>query len=345
MTGLEIAALTKHFGDHRVLDEVSIHVDAGAIVAVLGPSGGGKTTLLRVIAGFLDPDAGSVSFGDRTLVSGDRGIAPQRRGVGYVPQEGALFPHLDVAANIAFGIRGAARRDFDVDTMLALVDLPASLRTRHPHELSGGQQQRVALARALAPRPDIVLLDEPFSSLDAGLRLETGQAVAQALRAAGATAVLVTHDQGEALALADQVAVLQDGRVAQVASPADLYRSPATPAVAAFVGAVVTLDADVDGDLASCALGRVAVPSGGPQGACRLMVRPEHLVLSPDGANGTPARVVAISYFGHDATVDLVLVDQEITLQARVPGATVPSVDDLLAVSIDGPAAVVVDAP
>jgi iron(III) transport system ATP-binding protein len=341
MTGLEIAGLTKHFGDHRVLDEVSIQVDTGAMLAVLGPSGGGKTTLLRIIAGFLDPDAGSVSFGGRTLVSGGRGIAPQRRGVGYVPQEGALFPHLDVAANIAFGIRGAARRDFDVDTMLALVDLPATLRTRHPHELSGGQQQRVALARALAPRPDIVLLDEPFSSLDAGLRLETGEAVAHALRAAGTTAVLVTHDQGEALALADQVAVLQDGRVAQVASPADLYRSPATPAVAAFVGAVVTLDAEVTGDVASCALGKVAVPPGGPQGACRIMVRPEHLVLSPARSNGTPARVVAVSYFGHDATVDLVLLDQEIAVQARVPGAAVPAVEDLLSVSIGGPIAVV----
>ncbi|WP_332665549.1 ABC transporter ATP-binding protein [Aeromicrobium sp.] len=344
MSGLEIAGLTKYFGDLLVLDDVSIDVEAGAILAVLGPSGGGKTTLLRIIAGFLDPDAGSVSFGGRTLVRDGRGVPPQRRGVGYVPQEGALFPHLDVAANIAFGIRGAARRGFDVNTMLALVDLPAALRSRFPHELSGGQQQRVALARALAPRPDIVLLDEPFSSLDAGLRLETGQAVAHALRAAGATAVLVTHDQGEALALADQVAVLQGGRVAQVASPADLYRSPATPAVAAFVGAVVTLDADVSGDLASCALGKVTVPAGGPQGACRLMIRPEHLVLSPDPADGAPARVVHVSFFGHDATVELVLIDQELTLQVRVPGAAVPEIDDLLSVSIGGPVAVVAGA-
>lgn len=341
MSGLEITGLTKYFGAHLVLDDVSIDVDAGAILAVLGPSGGGKTTLLRIIAGFLDPDAGSVAFDGRTLVSGGRGIPPQRRGVGYVPQEGALFPHLDVADNIAFGVRGAARRDFDVETMLTLVDLPAALCSRFPHELSGGQQQRVALARALAPRPDIVLLDEPFSSLDAGLRLETGQAVAHALRAAGTTAVLVTHDQGEALALADQVAVLQAGRVAQVASPADLYRSPATPAVAAFVGAVVTLEAEVSGDVASCALGKVTVPPNGPQGACRIMIRPEHLVLSPPRADGASARVVGVSYFGHDATVDLVLVDQELPLQARVQGATVPTVDDLLSVSIGGPIAVV----
>ena len=344
MTGLEITGLTKHFGDHRVLDDVSIAIEPGAILAVLGPSGGGKTTLLRIIAGFLAPDAGNVSFAGRALVSGGRGIPPQRRGVGYVPQEGALFPHLDVAANIAFGIRGAARREFDVDTLLSLVDLPATLRTRFPHELSGGQQQRVALARALAPRPDIVLLDEPFSSLDAGLRLETGQAVAQALRAAGTTALLVTHDQGEALALADQVAVLQAGRVAQVASPTDLYRSPATPAVAAFVGAVVTLDAEVAGDAASCALGKVTVPAGSPQGACRIMIRPEHLVLSAGPANGTAARVVGVSFFGHDATVDLVLIDEEIPLQARVSGAMVPAVDDLLSVSIGGPVAVVGDA-
>ena len=344
MTGLEITGVSKSFGDHLVLDDVSIQVDEGAILAVLGPSGGGKTTLLRVIAGFLDPDRGSVSFGGRTLVSGRRGLPPQRRGVGYVPQEGALFPHLDVAANIAFGIRGASRRDFDVDTMLALVDLPTGLRSRFPHELSGGQQQRVALARALAPRPGIVLLDEPFSSLDAGLRLETGQAVAQALRAAGTTAVLVTHDQGEALALADQVAVLQAGRVAQVASPAELYRSPATPAVAAFVGAVVTLDAEVTGDLASCALGKVTVPSGSPQGAGHIMIRPEHLVLSPDRTAGAPARVVAVSFFGHDATVELVLIDQELPVQVRVSGASVPAVDDLVSVSIGGPVAVVAGA-
>ena len=341
MTGLEITGLTKHFDDHLVLDDVSIRTEAGDILAVLGPSGGGKTTLLRIIAGFLEPDAGSVAFGGRTLVSDGRGIPPQRRGVGYVPQEGALFPHLDVAANISFGIRGAARRDFDVDTLLALVDLPSAVRHRFPHELSGGQQQRVALARALAPRPDIVLLDEPFSSLDAGLRLETGQAVAQALRAAGTTALLVTHDQGEALALADQVAVLQGGRVTQMASPTDLYRSPATPEVAAFVGAVVTLDAEVSGDVASCALGKVAVPPGGPQGASRILIRPEHLVLSSDAAGGTPARVVGVSFFGHDATVDLVLLDQEIPLQARVAGADVPAVADLLWVSIAGPVAVV----
>jgi ABC-type Fe3+/spermidine/putrescine transport system ATPase subunit len=164
MSGLAISGISKSFGERRVLDEIDLDIAAGSVVAVLGPSGGGKTTLLRIIAGFLDADSGSIDLAGSRLVDNGRGIPPQHRRIGYVPQEGALFPHLDVAANIAFGIRGAARRSFDVDGLLALVDLDPSLKRRHPHELSGGQQQRVALARALAPEPGVVLLDERSSS-------------------------------------------------------------------------------------------------------------------------------------------------------------------------------------
>ena len=220
MTALTIRGLAKAFDATPVLTGVDLDVPAESLTAVLGPSGCGKTTLLRLVAGFLRPDAGTIAFGEEVVAGPGRFVTPQRRRVGYVPQEGALFPHLDVAGNIAFGLPGRARRSRDrLAELLDLVGLDARLAGQYPHELSGGQQQRVALARALAPRPSVVLLDEPFSSLDAGLRESTGRAVAEVLRSARATAVLVTHDQGEALSLADQVAVMRAGRFLQVASP------------------------------------------------------------------------------------------------------------------------------
>ncbi len=263
MTSLSLRGVTKTYGPTRVLEGIDLEVPARSITAVLGPSGCGKTTLLRIVAGFTNPDAGTVTFGDTTVVGAGRAVPPQRRHVGYVPQEGALFPHLDVAANITFGLpQGQRRKPARVDELLALVGLDDSLRTRYPHELSGGQQQRVALARALAPRPAVVLLDEPFSSLDAGLREVTARAVIAALRAADATAVLVTHDQSEALSLSDQVAVMREGRLAQTDEPAALYRSPVDIGVATFVGGAVLLPATMHGGAARCALGDLAVSTG-----------------------------------------------------------------------------------
>lgn len=341
MSGLRINGVSKSFGDQLVLDQVDLEIPNGSIVAALGPSGGGKTTLLRIIAGFLDADAGSISLGGTSLVAGGRGIPPQHRGIGYVPQEGALFPHLNVAANIAFGVRG---RHFDVDEMLALVDLDPSLKSRFPHELSGGQQQRVALARALAPRPSMVLMDEPFSSLDAGLRVETGKAVIRALRAADATAILVTHDQDEALALADQVAVMRDGRIAQLASPEELYRAPVDAAVAGFVGSVVILPAAISGQVASTALGDISVPAGSSQGTAQVLVRPEQLVLGAANA-GVRAIIEDVSFFGHDATIRLTLADSALTVEARVPGTDVPAVGDAVGITIRGAGSVLEVAP
>lgn len=341
MSGLKISGVSKSFGDQLVLDQVDLEIPNGSIVAALGPSGGGKTTLLRIIAGFLDADAGSISLGGTSLVSAGRGIPPQHRGIGYVPQEGALFPHLTVAANIAFGVRG---RHFDVDEMLALVDLNSSLKRRFPHELSGGQQQRVALARALAPRPSMVLMDEPFSSLDAGLRVETGKAVIRALRAADATAILVTHDQDEALALADQVAVMRDGRIAQLASPEELYRAPVDAAVAGFVGSVVILPAVISGQTASTPLGDIGIPAGTSHGTAQVLVRPEQLVLgAADG--GVRAIVEDVSFFGHDATIRLTLVDSGLNVEARVPGTDVPAVGDAVGITIRGAGSVFGAAP
>jgi len=334
VTGLRVRGVRKSFGDVLVLDGVDLDVARGDVLAALGASGGGKTTLLRVIAGFLTADEGEVSFGDADFVVGGTGVAPQRRHVGYVPQEGALFPHLDVRSNIVFGLARSVRRSYDLAELLRLVDLPAGLAARYPHELSGGQQQRVALARALAPGPQLVLLDEPFSSLDAGLRVETGEAVMQALRSVGATAVLVTHDQDEALALADQVAIVRDGRVAQSAAPTDLYSSPANVDVASFVGDIVSLPAHIRGGVATCGLGDVKVGPDATAGNAVLLVRPENLRLV-EVNEGTPARVVAVRFFGHDALVSL-STDDAAALTARVRGSDVPAVGSTIGVRISG---------
>ena len=241
---LEVTGLRVSYAGHEVLHGVDLRVGAG-VTAVLGPSGCGKTTLLRVVAGFVAPAAGRVVVGGRQVAGGGRPVPPRERGIGYVPQEGALFPHLSVAANIAFGLPRAERRGPRVAELLDLVELPRTLADRHPHQLSGGQQQRVALARALAPHPALVLLDEPFSSLDAGLRDSTGRAVVRALLASGAAALLVTHDQREALSLADEVAVMSQGAFLQVASPDLLCREPAGPEVAAFLGRAGLVDGEV----------------------------------------------------------------------------------------------------
>lgn len=313
---LSISAVHKAFGEQQVLSGVNLEVPAGAIVAVLGPSGCGKTTLLRLIAGFDSLDAGSISIDGQVVATRGDGntvsVPPERRRVGVVPQEGALFPHLDVAGNVGFGLRrgrGAAR----VAEVLEMVGL-AGYQRKRPNELSGGQQQRVALARALAPQPSLVLLDEPFASLDAALRGKVRDEVFDVLRAAGATAVLVTHDQQEALSVADQVAVLLDGRIAQMGEPTELYNAPAGLAVATFVGDAVVLRGEANGRQVVCALGTLPQVAGGPQaGAVDVVLRPEHFVVDAlgegeirDGA-GLRGTVVGRAFFGHDGMVRVAL--------------------------------------
>jgi iron(III) transport system ATP-binding protein len=341
MIALTITGVIKRFGETPVLGGIDLEVPAQSLTAILGPSGCGKTTLLRLVAGFADPDDGVIAFDGKPVFQPGRSTPPQRRRVGYVPQEGALFPHLDVDANITFGLPRAARRSRDrVDELLALVDLDHDVRRRYPHELSGGQQQRVALARALAPRPSIVLLDEPFASLDAGLREGTGRAVAQALRAAGATGVLVTHDQGEALSLADQVAVMREGRLVQVGAPDDVYASPVDTGVAEFVGAAVVLPAVVRGEVADCVLGPIQVKQGSARGAVQALIRPEQVELRADGSlGGVPARVVEVSYFGHDAAVRLDLMAATPAapqIVARVIGGDAPAPGSVVHLAVRG---------
>jgi iron(III) transport system ATP-binding protein len=336
MTALTLSGVTKAFGSTPVLTGVDLHVPARTLTAVLGPSGCGKTTLLRLVAGFDEPDSGTIALAGEVVAGAGRSRPPQRRRVGYVPQEGALFPHLSVAANVGFGLPRKDRGADRVTELLELVGLDPALAARHPHELSGGQQQRVALARALAPRPSVVLLDEPFSSLDAGLRESTRRAVADALVAAEATAVLVTHDQAEALSLADQVAVMRQGRLVQLDAPENVYRSPSDAGVAGFVGEAVLLPASVSAGYATCELGSLPV-RGTVSGPARVLLRPEQLVLSAHGP-GVEARVRDVSYFGHDAAVRLELLPGGTQVLARVAGHDRPEPGTVVRLSVAGDA-------
>ena len=334
MTGVLVRGVTAGYGGAPVLDDLSLAVDSGEIVAVLGASGSGKTTLLRVLAGFLRPTSGEVRFGDRVVSSDAVWVPPERRRVGIVPQEGALFPHLDVAGNVAFGLpRGSASR---VDEMLEMVGM-AGMGRRRPQELSGGQQQRVALARALAPEPDVLCLDEPFSALDASLRTRLRGEVREVLARTGTTTILVTHDQEEALSIADRVAVVRDGRVVQVDTPGDLYGHPADLDTARFVGEAVELQAQaVADDRVSCALGEVTVTPSTGAGPGTLVLRPEQLAVAPEGSiGGAPGVVRARSFHGHDCLL-LVSLDAGQEVAVRVPGGAAPRPGERVRVVVVG---------
>ena len=331
---VECSGLAKAFGSVTALDGVDLAVPAGSLTALLGPSGCGKTTLLRVVAGFERPDRGSVSVGGRVVAGPGVNVPPERRRVGVVPQEHALFPHLSVAANVGYGLGRGPARAARVEQVLALAGL-AGLGDRMPHELSGGQQQRVALARALAPEPSVVLLDEPFGSLDAALRGELRLEIATVLRQSGATAVLVTHDQDEALSMADLVAVMRDGRIVQLGPPDEVYRRPADLWVAGFVGRANVLGGEMvgEGKVASV-LGTLEAVAGPPSGLVRLAVRPEQLRLTSDG--GGEGRVEHRQYFGHDALLSVLLPDGTRLLARTASGEALP-VGAAVTVACEGP--------
>jgi iron(III) transport system ATP-binding protein len=338
-TSLSVAGLSKAFGDSPVLVDLDLEVPTGSLTAVLGPSGCGKTTLLRLLGGFEHADSGSIRLGEKVLSDRRTHLAPERRAIGFVPQEGALFPHLDVAANVGFGLPRALRRGDRVEELLELVDL-AGLGKRLPHQLSGGQQQRVALARALAPEPGLVLLDEPFDALDAGLRAQVRGEVRETLRAAGATALLVTHDQEEALSLADVVAVMREGRIVQSADPQTLYREPVDAEVALFVGEAVLLNALLHGDHAETSLGRLPI-RGAPTGEQRgvVMLRPEQISCHDRPLTGSPrGRVLTTEFFGHDATARVSLRGGGLEIVARSVGHRLPRVGDEVSIMVEGSA-------
>jgi iron(III) transport system ATP-binding protein len=351
MSEVTIRGLAVAFGTGperaEVLRGLDLDVVDGHLTTVVGASGCGKTTLLRTIAGFVPPDAGTVSIDGQVVAGAAIHVPPERRGVTLVPQEGALFPHLDVAANVAFGLTRRQPRS-RVGELLDLVGL-GGMESRRPHELSGGQQQRVALARALAPEPRLVLLDEPFSALDAGLRESVRAEVRRVLRRAGTTALLVTHDQDEALSVADSVAVLSGGTVAMHASPEQVYARPTDLGVARFIGQVVELPARVHGHEAETALGRVllapdtAPPPAEQNGAARLgtvTLRPEQIRILEVGQDGVAGHVEERTYYGHDATVAVRLLgDHGIPgprVIVRTTGALPPEDEVRLAVTGTG---------
>ena len=347
MSLLDIRAARKNYGPVAALDGVDLSVGAGSRTAIVGPSGSGKTTLLRIIAGFEAPDAGRILLDGQLLADGPDAVPAHQRGIGYVPQDGALFPHLSVADDIGFGLaRHAPGRDERIAELVAMVALDRAMLDRRPHELSGGQQQRVALARALAQRPRLMLLDEPFSALDTGLRAATRKAVAQLLSGAGITTILVTHDQAEALSFADQVAVMRAGRLVQVGQPRDLYLRAVDPETARFLGEAVILPAYVAGSWAECALGRVAVDDVQRSGEVQIMLRPEQLQLEPVPTQDTATNAACIGvvleadFCGPvcELTVRLIGHDKQAPLQVSSPGVHAPVVGDRVSIKVIGQA-------
>jgi iron(III) transport system ATP-binding protein len=324
---LAVKGIAKSFNGHTVLHDIDLGLQPGTTTAVVGASGCGKTTLLRLIAGFESPDAGTISIDGRQVASPQSAVAPHRRGVGYVAQDGALFPHLTVGQNIAYGLRGSARDEVRtrVSELLETVSLDASYASRRPHQLSGGQQQRVALARALARHPVLMLLDEPFSALDTGLRASTRKAVTGLLSAAGVTTLLVTHDQEEALSIADQVAVMRDGRFTQVGSPQQVYRHPTDRFTAEFLGDCISLP--------------VPVQSTAADGPATLALRPEQLVatvVSDSERLDGVGTVIATEFLGHDVLLTIDPAGDTAPLTVRQHSLNPPPIDAKVRIEVVG---------
>jgi iron(III) transport system ATP-binding protein len=331
MTELHVEGLRKSHGDHLVLDGVDLAVPSGAIVALLGASGCGKTTLLRLIAGFEAANGGKVTLGPRLLEGPGVHVPAEQRRIGYVPQEGTLFPHLTVADNVAFGLTRTERRGGRAAEAIRLTGL-GGLEQRYPHQISGGQQQRAALARALAPGPGLILLDEPFNALELGLRRSVSADVVALLRASAATAVLVTHDPDEAFASADLVAVMRRGSIVQYAAPKDLYRRPIDIEVARLTGGAILLDGVARDGRAETALGAVALQPAAPGGRVQVMLRPEQIALAPPG-QGISAQALASVFRGDHALVTVALGDVRLDLRL----SAFDEVDGAVHLLVNGP--------
>ena len=296
---LSCRGVVKRFGKTVAVNGATVGVREGEVLALLGPSGCGKTTLLRLIGGFEVPDAGEIELDGRTLSGPSAFVPPDKRLVSLVFQDFALFPHLNVAANVGFGLPKGGDKPARIAELLKLVNL-AGLESRMPHQLSGGQQQRVALARALAAQPRLILLDEPFSNLDPSVRAQVRAEVKQLIHSIGITAVFVTHDQEEALSVADQVAVMIEGKVLQIGTPAEVYTEPVNRAVGEFVGNANFLTGYIRDSRVECELGVLPVQATFT-GTADVMVRAENLGVSE--ADGIPAEIIAIEYYGHDQMV------------------------------------------
>lgn len=357
MSFLSLRGIGKRYERNTVLDAIDLDMSPGSRTSIVGPSGSGKTTLLRIIAGFEAPDTGRLNLDGKELANGAAIIPAHRRGIGFVTQDGSLFPHLNIADNIGFGLdRGTPGRDRRILDLMHAVDLDTSLLGRRPHQLSGGQQQRVALARALARQPKLMLLDEPFSALDTALRESTRKMVADVLRNANITTVLVTHDHAEALSFADQVAVLRNGRLAQVGSPRELYLSPGDAETAAFIGDAIVLPARIGDGWADCTLGRVRAETGQRRGDAVIMIRPEQIRFVAEADEGLEpmgdipprhGRVMNVEFAGATGLVTVSFVDavpgaMEL-LSIKSSGAELPVVGSTIRTEVIGPAHIFCD--
>lgn len=339
MTSLEISHLRVSFNKKVILDDLSLSVAEGQIAALLGPSGCGKTTLLRSIAGLIAPSDGTIRFGKQLVSLSSLVLPSHKRKIGYVPQEGALFPHLNVADNIAFGLDRAVFTKDQIrqitKEMLSLIGMQG-FDNRAPNQLSGGQQTRVALARALAIKPAIVLFDEPFSALDAQLRTDLRADVIDLLRAHNTTAILVTHDREEALVSADTVALMREGKIIQQGSPEQVYSSPISPAIAISTGDALVLRAFKLSDGTTSYILNTQKSLAQSVETGHIVIRPEeikiHRNLSSNSING---RIAKIDYYGHDAMIGI-NVEHEY-LQVRIPGPFDFSIGEQVALEHIGP--------
>ncbi|WP_027061758.1 ABC transporter ATP-binding protein [Mesorhizobium loti] len=356
MSFLEISGLKKHYGPVAALAGVDLSVASGSRTAIVGPSGCGKTTLLRLIAGFEAPDQGHIALDGEVLANGGVAVPAHRRGIGVVAQDGALFPHLTISDNIGFGMgRNEDKRAERIVELAYIVGLDKAILKRRPHELSGGQQQRVALARAMAMKPRLMLLDEPFSALDTGLRASMRKAVAELLEAAGITTILVTHDQAEALSFAAQVAVMRDGKFSQVGTPRDLYLKPKDRMIAEFLGDAIILPAKISDGFASSSLGRIAVDTMERRDVARIMLRPEQIALkrtSREGMSGTSdmpfGEVTESEFAGSTCTIAVRLLNNSdppdaaaignTPLILRKSGMDAPAVGEIVRLTVSGKA-------
>lgn len=324
---IRICGIERWFGPTRALAGFDLDVASGSITTLLGPSGSGKTTALRLIAGFDRPDRGTIEIDGRQVVGPSAFVSPDKRRVGMVFQDYALFPHLTVARNVGYGVDRKIRSD-RVPQVLELVGLTDKAH-RLPHELSGGEQQRVALARALAPDPEVILLDEPFSNLDAALRAKVRNEVAEILRRSRTTAIFVTHDQEEALSLSDTVALLRDGRIVQVGTPSDLYHHPVDRWVASFLGDADFLPGQVANGRVTTAVGNFPTDQ---DGAVTVMIRPEAVTLRP--ADHGTAVVKRREFFGHDQLVTVELAEGAV-IRARLGPSPLFQPGDHVEVSVE----------
>ena len=302
---VKCVGLSRAYGATPAVRSVSFSVEDTTMLALLGPSGCGKTTTLRLIGGFEEPDTGTVEIKGALVAGPSTFVPPEKRRVGMVFQDYALFPHLNIRQNIAYGMKDSKEDKELLEWLIELVGL-VGLDSRWPHELSGGEQQRVALARALGPKPDVVLLDEPFSNLDTSLRMKVRSDVRRILRAVGVTVIFVTHDQEEALSLADTVAVMFDGQVMQVDTPENLYSHPTSLRVASFLGEANILDGEATNGLVQCELGRFpynGVADTPLEGPVKVLIRPEALQLELQNQDGPSAKVTDREYYGHDQMI------------------------------------------